>query len=244
LGVGGDAVDAGSVDDGVECDAGMPEVRIDEAFADKEMETLLRRHPDEREKVRSALERLGDDPAIRRCRRRSTTQVGGSGSPTSRRTRQGRGGCGGNGTATNPTRSSCCRSDRTPGNPHRSMTPGPYRQAPPLVLSAGRCAPSHRKSSVSRSYGAIICWRRDAQCAIADWGVAGVRFEVVDGQVAPHVYAAHVPWTRSAQGSAAARAKHPERGVGRWQRGAQPTLGGDHDPRWCQRWPNPPMILA
>lgn len=40
----------------------MPKVRIDEAFASKEMKKLLRRHPDKRKKVLSTLQQLGDDP--------------------------------------------------------------------------------------------------------------------------------------------------------------------------------------
>jgi len=33
-----------------------------------------------------------------------------------------------------------------------------------------------------------------------------------------------------------------ERGVGRWQRGAQPTLEGDHDPRWCPAMAEPAAL--
>lgn len=40
----------------------MPEVRIDETFANKEMTKLLKRHPDKTKKVLSTIQQLRDDP--------------------------------------------------------------------------------------------------------------------------------------------------------------------------------------
>lgn len=40
----------------------MPVIRIEQAFANKEMKKLLRRHPDKRKKVESTLRQLSDDP--------------------------------------------------------------------------------------------------------------------------------------------------------------------------------------